>query len=339
MSNVWHTLLETAARTPSPHNVQPWRVKITSELEAELFIDARRTLPKEDVTGSFIILTMGMFIEALRIVAANYGFKLSYELRRQPEWYADAIINSTSEELLPFAGLQLTSANDYDEPSRYSNELFLARRTSRLSLTNEAVPETAARALAELAAESGQRYEQITNAGMIAALLECNTRALFEDLNMPAYHDEIAEWFRFTDRAARRTRDGLDYRCMNTSRTSLWLTARFPKLLQMRLSRPALWKIYRAQLGLVPTVGILAGAFWNPADAFDAGRFLMRFWLETARHGLYIHPYGNLVTNKAAAAWCLETTNIRDIWLVFKIGCSTEPPQSYRRTIEEILIA
>ena len=57
--SVWETLLETAIHAPSPHNVQPWRVRILSEDRADLLIEKRRTLPKEDTTGSFIILTMG----------------------------------------------------------------------------------------------------------------------------------------------------------------------------------------------------------------------------------------------------------------------------------------
>ncbi|HJZ80672.1 MAG TPA: hypothetical protein VKD91_10005, partial [Pyrinomonadaceae bacterium] len=75
-----------------------------------------------------------------------------------------------------------------------------------------------------------------------------------------------------------------------------------------------------------------------PSKAFTTGRFLMRFWLETARHNLYIHPYGNLVTNQQAAHWMLEETRIPNIWLVFKIGYSAEPPKSYRRSVEEILL-
>src|SRR2546426_9373595 len=60
--SVWVTLLETAIHSPSPHNVQPWRVRVRNDHEADLLIDSTRTLPKEDPTGSFIILTMGMFI-------------------------------------------------------------------------------------------------------------------------------------------------------------------------------------------------------------------------------------------------------------------------------------
>ncbi|HEV7644305.1 MAG TPA: hypothetical protein VGO50_10220 [Pyrinomonadaceae bacterium] len=72
----WHEIIATAIHSPSPHNVQPWLVKILSETEAELYIDPKRTLPKEDITGSFIILTMGIFLEALSILAKPKGFSL-----------------------------------------------------------------------------------------------------------------------------------------------------------------------------------------------------------------------------------------------------------------------
>ena len=125
---------------------------------------------------------------------------------------------------------------------------------------------------------------------------------------------------------------------MNTSRSTYWLTARLPQMLLIPGLRSLFARKYRKQTGVVPTIGILAGRFWAPADAIQTGRFLMRFWLETARHNLYIHPYGNLVTNKDAAQWMQAETNIRDIWLVFKIGFSDEPPKSYRRPVEEVLI-
>lgn len=125
---------------------------------------------------------------------------------------------------------------------------------------------------------------------------------------------------------------------MNASRPSFWLAAQFPVLLQLPIMRPILHMVYRRQLGVVPTIAMLAGPFWQPSSAFETGRFLMHFWLQLARFDLYIHPYGNLVTNKAAAEWCEKELGVSDIWLIFKIGFSKVPPQSYRRTVEEVLV-
>lgn len=336
--NDWLSLLETAVRTPSPHNVQPWRLRVVNESEADLFIERGRTLPKEDTTGSFIILTMGMFVEALYLLAANRSLNLGWTLQHEPEWYAKEILRPGGEELMHFARLRLSPADGLARPL-YDDSLFFRRRTSRVSLLPKPVEESASQSLAKLAHKWGQRYEQITDAALIERVLGRNTEALFEDLNSAEYHDEIVEWFRFTDGAARRTRDGLDYRCMNSSRASFWAAARMPRLLQLPLTRQILARVYRRQLGTVPTLGLIAGPFWEPGAAFATGRFLMRFWLEAASHDLYIHPYGNLVTNRPAAEWCLKETGVEGIWLVFKIGYSEEPPESYRRTPEEVLVA
>src|ERR1041384_4096010 len=101
--DMWRTLLATAVHAPSPHNVQPWRIHVRSDTEADLLIEKRRTLPKEDVTGSFIILTMGLFIEALSLLAANRAHRLHYELYQAPSEYTPEAIERAATPLLPFA--------------------------------------------------------------------------------------------------------------------------------------------------------------------------------------------------------------------------------------------
>jgi len=333
---IWQELLETAIHCPSPHNVQPWRVKIINKDEAELYIDSTRTLPKEDVTGSFIISTMGMFIEALHILAQNRRLDIVYELLHEPEWFAPAILRSNTPELIPFAKLKLVP--NKNSRTIYDDDLFFKRRTSRLHLYDKAVPEEAINSLGKIAEDWKQEFHVATDLKQIERIMKFNTEALFNDLNSAAYHDEIVEWFRFTDKQSREHRDGLDYRCMNTSPINYWLIARFPKMLLLPLTRQILSKVYRSQLGTIPALGIISGGFWDPADGIDAGRFLMRFWLETAKHDLYIHPYGNLVTNHEAAASVKEELGIDRIWLIFKIGFSDTPPKSHRRPVENILV-
>ncbi len=336
MMKIWNEILETALHTPSPHNVQPWRVKIINETRAELYIDSRRTLPKEDTTGSFIILAMGMFVEALKILAAPRGFNLFYKLFHAPEWYAPAILEAKKDVLIPFAELELNaaapSADNFDE------NLFFKRRTSRLHLRDEKIPVAAVESLTKIALDWNQNFSIITEPEHIERLMNFNTVALFEDLNSPEYHDEIVEWFRYSDKQSKARLDGLDYRSMNVSRLNLWLSAKMPWLLRLPVARQILAKVYRSQSGGIPTLGLISGGFWKSSDAIEAGKFLMRFWLETAAHDVYIHPFGNLVTNRKAAAAVENETGISDIWLVFKIGFSDEPPKSRRLPVERILV-
>src|SRR4029077_4620775 len=90
--------------------------------------------------------------------------------------------------------------------------------------------------------------------------------------------------------------------------------------------------------GPVPTMGILAGAFQQTKEAYRAGEFLMRFWLECTRRGLYLQPLANLVTDAPAGRRCGAHWRVRDIWLEFKIGRSQIPAKSYRRCVEDILL-
>jgi hypothetical protein len=125
---------------------------------------------------------------------------------------------------------------------------------------------------------------------------------------------------------------------MNLSRLEFWLSARMSKILPFGPTRFFFKRRYRGQLGRVPAIGILSGDFFDSAHAIDSGRFLLRFWLELTSIGLYLHPYGNLVTNRAAAEWLKTHTGVTKTWLVFKIGYSDVPPPSQRRLLDDILV-
>lgn len=333
---IWEDILKTAIHAPSPHNVQPWRIKIVSDTEAELYIDSTRTLPEEDVTGSFIILTMGLFIESLRICSWIHSLDIEYDLVHPPDQYADALLTSKKGSLIHFADLRIISGRSKN--SIFDKSLFFKRRTSRLSLTDQTIPANTAIKLRDLAHEWNQKFQITTDNDQIERIMNWNTIALFEDMNSTGYHDEIVDWFRYSDKESEKKLDGLDARCMNTSPVNLWLLAKFPKILQIPILRQIMASIYRRQSGTIPTLGIFSGGFWKPKDAIDAGRFLIHFWLELAAMDIYIHPYGNLVTNSKAADKVQREFGISDIWLIFKIGYSSEPPKSHRLPVKSILI-
>lgn len=334
--SLWRAILEVARTSPSPHNVQPWRVRLVSESRAELYIDGTRTLPNEDLTGCFVLSAMGMFLEALDLSAGERGLRVDYRLMDDIHAFARKIADTRSRGLTLFALLELV-----DEPGRdiaFSAAELLARCTSRLSLKRKSVPQDAVVKLSLLALQRGHSYTHVTDARLIEEMLDHNITAVFHDMNHPPYHDEIASWFRFSPQAAALHRDGLDWRCMNLSRAEFWMSARLPQMLKLPLVKGFFRRRYRSQLGYVPAIGVLSGPFFDAAHTIASGRFLLRFWLEVAALGLYFHPYGNLVTNPAAAEWMRQRTGIDKSWLIFKIGYSDLPPRSLRRTVDQILL-
>jgi hypothetical protein len=331
---LWQTLLETAILAPSPHNIQPWRLLIRDRFTADLYFDRRRLLPDGDRTGSFLIATAGIFIEALSIVAANHQYQLADQLDRS----AFTAIQSPQQldhDLIPIARLTLTA--DPNLIGNWDLALFHHRRTSRLAYTAPMKP-AATLALTNLAHRWQQQYIQIDAASQIEATIAQNIAAVITDFNDRAYRIEILNWLRFSRASSLQTRDGLDARCMNLPPLNFWLLARFPSLAKLPIVDRLVQLYYRHTLGKIPTLGILAGDFWQPAAAFQAGRFLLQFWLEATRHGLYLQPFGNLVTNDHAAHWCADNFHQQQIWFVFKIGYSHQPPQSYRHHVHQILL-
>ncbi len=52
------------------------------------------------------------------------------------------------------------------------------------------------------------------------------------------------------------------------------------------------------------------------------------------RHGVFLHPFGSVITNPRAHRELLELVGEREdgdmVWLLFRLGYSAEPPRSHR---------
>jgi nitroreductase len=327
--STWHAIAEIARYAPSPHNTQPWKLKVIDSARADLFMVRRRMLPDEDTTGCFLICAMGIFIESLRIVAGNLGYRL--------ESHPIDLRDDQSQELIPFAHLVLVE--DAAAAPLFSNDLFLKRRTSRVKSPWEPASPAVLDELAVNAAAWGQGFHHSNDPERIEAILQKNTEAVFDDLNDARYHDEIMRWFRFGRRHERRTQDGLASRCMNVTAAELYLPVRFPSLLRHPLTRPFMRGLYNWRLGSAAQLGFLSGPFWDRAAAEHAGRALLHVWLTMTRHSVYIHPFGNLVTNADAHRWLTAFMGVPGIWLVFRFGRTRVPPQSLRLSTEDLFLA
>lgn len=328
LTTTWRNILDIAQRAPSPHNVQPWKVRIISEDTCEVFIDNARTLPKEDTTGSFIISGMVMYLETMRYAAQIFQQNLKYTILIDEP--------ATDNELQLFARVMIKP--DKSIVPEFEKEVILRRRTSRLPYSSRPITKSDLASLQKLALGYGYTYGYTNDKDVIELMLAQNILALFHDFNSPNYHDEIVSWFRFTKRSSVRHKDGLDFRCMRIPATDYYLSARFPFILKSPILSKVFAKRYRKLLGTTPCIAWISGKFWQPNEAITAGKFLIHFWLEVTRMGLYLHPFGNLVTNRAARSAFETLTESKEIWFVIRAGYTDEPPESYRLPLEQILI-
>jgi len=324
MDTPWQSILELARHAPSPHNAQPWRVRVLDESRAEVYVDRARTLPEEELTGSSLVLTMGLFVESMRLVAAQRGHRLDDELAAANDSFEAKALDARDEEQVLFARLSLRPSSS-SAPD--ASELFLARRTSRLPFDADPVGLKEARALTEIASSWGYRYTQSSDPKRIERLFEANERALRRRFRQPGCQGEVTRWIRFSDRDARTRGDGLDARCLGRQPFALFAEHRLP--------------IFRSNHEGPPrtaTMGCLSGPFGPCKESYRAGQFLMQFWLECTRLGLAIQPLASLVNDAEAAKRGALDWRVPGIWFAFRIGRSPEPAKSYRRSVEELLL-
>lgn len=325
----WESLVEVARWAPSPHNTQPWRLAPTDERRADLFMQRSRTLPDEDSTGHFLICAMGIFIEALRIVAAHRGWSLTAAPPPTPAAKAAA-----DSDRLPFATLHLTPGAPAPE---HPISALLERRTSRLPTLPRPIPPATIESLLAIARKGDLDLTISADADLIASTLDENVRAVFHDLGVDAYRRELCRWFRPTDRAASRSRDGLAARCFRLSAVEMWTIRRAPRLLRAPVLAPIFRRAYRRRIGACHAMLFLRGPFFESRAAERAGATLLRLWLAMHTAGLTLHPFGNLVTNLPSRRRIESLIGHDQLWLAARIGFTALPPRSERRKTEEIL--
>ena len=66
----------------------------------------------------------------------------------------------------------------------------------------------------------------------------------------------------------------------------------------------------------------------------------LRFWLELTRHGLYLQPFGSVITNATAHAQMTQRLEAEEretsVWLLLRIGYAAPPPRSLRLATREL---
>ena len=327
----WLDLVEDARFAPSPHNTQPWRVVPRTAHEAELLAPVDRLLPVEDPDGRFLTAGTGIFLEALDVAAAARRLRLDYEALF-PGLGADA----EDPALVARLSLRPRSAE-----GNLPLELLERRRTSRLPYDGRPAPEPALRKVAAVAERFGHRAFFSSDPRLVRFVLDLNAATLFDDLAEGERRSEIAHWTRRSEDEASQLADGFSPRCLGFPPALISLFLGRHRLCEPRVIRAVLTRIYLRSMRGTATVGWIGGPWSTPAEWLNAGRMLMRFWLTLTAHGLYLQPFGSVITNVTSHARLAERLSVAEgegkIWLLLRVGFSAEPPRSARRPAAEVV--
>lgn len=246
-------LFATAGRSPSAHNTQPWVPRLAQvaddgiSAEVALTVDPARTLPVGDPRSEDLHLSIGCWVEALSIAAAEAG--LDTAVTAVDGWGPSLDVRLKVTVSDDRRGLRDTANGDdgqvpagdrRDWPSFTIDDLR-HRQVDRgpLSRDDTAFAEAVGHADAALAG-SGARLVEIPDDEW-TALLTRATRHSFAD---PAVFAETLTWLRFDPADPAYRQDGLSAACLRLPTA----TARLAGALNRPRLRPLLTRGLAAAL-------------------------------------------------------------------------------------------
>jgi hypothetical protein len=325
-TSLWQDIARLARLAPTPHNTQPFRIRPRNATRADLVLVSERLLPEEDHGNLYVLSSFGIFIAVLERAARHFGRLL--EVTPVAELDPGALSKESGALILGEARLG-------DEIAREPSDVLLdARRTSRLPYHDrEVAPEALAR-LVDVARLGGHRLILQSDPGVVGPLLRLNAAAIVDNLQLTSEREEIRGWHRIGPTP--EFGDGLWQVPMNQPAWELRTAFAVPWLFALPGLRTfAIARYLKTQAG-TRHVALLCGPFARWPDLVTAGRTLLDLWLAMATLGIYMQPFGSMLTNPGYARRLAEQFQVNDCWLIMRLGYSDAPPRAPR--LETILL-
>ena len=330
---LWTELVDYARWCPSPHNVQPWKVKVISSEEAHLYYDPQRIPIVVDGTSAFTTTGLGMFIECLNIAASKYGYKITAE--HEDENFLDC----TSTYLKMFARLRL---NKSIESINIDRELIKKRKTSRMHYDGRTIPSDLVNNLKKIANEYGHDFVFSTDSELIKFAIDLNSKSVLMRSQEEAARKEMCKWIRTTDEEAEKKKDGWWYRCTGISGAMLYNFFSHHERFESRWKTKKANKILNRSMSGTGNLAWISGPFEKRGDWVNAGTMLQRLWLEITKHNVYMHPFGPVITTPGSNEKFGKKINFskdnNQLWFLVRLGYSNEPPRSFRLEAKDIFV-
>jgi len=326
-------ILEFGRWAPSPHNIQSWRFRLEPDGSCTLMYDPARLLPDTDPTGRFCTVGFGILLEMLSIAAAPHGLTVKSE-------YLTAHLDAKKPGPMPLARLTLVKREGAAET--IDRKLILERRTSRLPYDDVPVSQTVLDELAVIADSYGHKFEFSSDPKEVAWVVRLNADTMFFDMSDPVARNEVGGWIRFSRAEAKRRADGLAAYAMHFNGLLMRLFVHQNWMFRIPGIYQAVRWMYERSMRGTRTVAWISGAFVTQSECDNTGRMFARMWLTMTKHGVYLHPFGSVITNAKAHARMAEHfndgTREHDLWLLLRLGHSDLPPAAQRLTLEQLLV-
>jgi hypothetical protein len=223
----------------------------------------------------------------------------------------------------------LGQATISDECAVEAQDVLLdTRRTSRVPYHDRPVSPEAIEALKKAANTGGHRLLVNSDPAVVSRVLRLNVEAIIDNLQLDDEREEIRGWYRMG--ATPEYGDGLWEHPLNQPAWEIRAAFGVPWLFTWPVLRTVTANHFLKTQAGTRHVGLLCGPFSRWPELVSAGRMLLELWVSMAVHGVYMHPYGSMLTNPHYAAEVARQFEVADCWLIFRFGYSDPPPRSPR---------
>lgn len=272
--------LSWAILAPNSHNIQPWKVDLSAPDEAVLYPDLDRLLPQTDPFNRQITISLGCFLELLRMAALEDGLAVEAELfpegedseRLDGRPAAICRFRPTTEApdpLFPHAAIRRSNKEPYD--------------------MSRPVPAEVLTRIASVAQFS--EVGATADPADVAELRALTIRAMEIEIDTPRTFAESVDLFRIGRREVEASPDGLEFHGPAFEAMRL-----FGLFTRDAAADPESAAFRQGRAATTAPLGTAMAYIWTVTDDNDratqiaAGRDWLRLQLAAVAEGVGFHP-------------------------------------------------
>ncbi len=267
-------ILHFASLAPSGHNSQPWYVKKSNRFEWIIGANPDRRLPEVDPQNRELLLAIGAFAENLSVAASVYGYDPQIQV---------LAAKSTDEEILKVV-LKKGKAEEYPL------KRITSRRTVRNGFKATEIKDADLQKLVKPLEDKFRYFPSGSADGK--RLAEWAVESFRDQTNRDHAQRELAAWIRFSNKEAKKYRDGLTPASMEITGLSGWYVRRFMGF------KDVMKKSFRQESIEFTAKIAKQGGGWilitspgeKVADLIETGRKFERMFLLARDSKIAIHP-------------------------------------------------
>lgn len=333
--------LSYAILSPSPSNMQPWKVdlRIADDL-IRLYIDEARLLPEADPYARETGIAMGGFIESLSIAASKQGY------RADTSYFPEGSLLSDNLGKRPIADIRLVKDDTVQVDPLF--DYLLERRTNRQFYLTTPLEskhrETLQSAMTadQITVDFVSKKEEVDKVKVIAA------KAVGVEMTNPATMKESVDNTRIGAGSIDDNRDG---KALNG--IMIWWLKKTGRLSESNAAVPgsfgynAIFASETSHLLATPGFVLFESGGNSREGQLVMGRAYLRFNLLATSLGVSVHPVNHVLADYDAMTetreefhHLLNKSNVRRVHMLVRVGYALEdmPAPTARRALEEIVL-